>query len=134
MDDLPEKSPALDLETSNLQQQYDSLRQLVISLLILLLVVSGTFNIYLLRQLRSTSKDLTSYQPFAANVITSYQKGDGPAVEAFVRNVAEFSRTHPDFAPILAKYGIKATSFTPPVVPPANTSPAASPVKRPGGK
>ncbi len=131
MEDLPNSGPAMQVTSSPIEEQYHSLRQLVSSMLILMLVISGTFNIYLLRQWRSASKDLDNYRPFAANTVGSYQKGDGPAVEAFVRNVAEYGRTHPDFAPILAKYGIKPNTFNPPVTGPStSSSPAVPPAKK----
>jgi hypothetical protein len=130
MEDLPNSGPVVEPVASPIEEQYNSLRQLVTSMLILMIVVSGTLNIYLLRQWRSTSKDLNNYRPFAANVITSYQKGDGAAVEAFVRNVAEYGRTHPDFAPILAKYNIRPGTFNPPVSGPATSSPTAAPAPK----
>ncbi|HVV00700.1 MAG TPA: hypothetical protein VHH88_05015 [Verrucomicrobiae bacterium] len=130
MDEFSNKDAGVEVGESALQDQVNSLRQLVVSLLILLLIVSGTFNIYLLRQYRSTSKDLTAYRPFAANVVNSYQKGDGPAAEAFVRNISEYGRTHPDFEKILAKYGIKLGSVPAPVAPTAASAPASAPVKK----
>jgi hypothetical protein len=100
-----------DLENAALQGQIDSLRSIVTSLLILLFIVSGTLNIYLWRQFQTTSKDLDGFRPYAMNVLNGYQKGDGPAVEGFVRSLVEFSQKNPDFSPILIKYGLKAGQF-----------------------
>jgi hypothetical protein len=122
MDDIQDKGPVLEPEKSDLEQQLDSLRHLVTSVLILLLVVSGTFNIFLLRQYRSTAKDLDRFRPFAANVINGYSHNEGPAIESFVRSALEFGKTHKDYEQILAKYGLKQGS-----VPPPQNMPAATP-------
>ena len=107
-----------------LQTQHDALRHLVVSMLILVVVISGTLNIYLLRQWRSTSKDLAAIRPQASQMITEYQKVSGPLMDNFVKKISEYGRTHPDFAPIMAKYGLKpATPTNLPPVTPATTVP-----------
>jgi len=116
MDEIESKSAAQTSTQSSpstppsdpldLSEQYESLRHLVISVLILLLVVSGTFNIYLLRQFRYAGKDLEGFRPYAQEIMVNYQKGDGPAVENFLGRIVDYGRTHPDFAPILKKYHI----------------------------
>ena len=122
MENLETKTP-VQPAANDLQEQMDALRHLVVSLLILLVVVSGTFNIYLLRQWRTTSKDLAGIKPQAAQMIGEYQRDSGPRMADFVKKITEYGRTHPDFAPVLAKYGLKAAPATgaPPVssVPPA---------------
>ena len=127
MDELPNSGFTAEPAAPTLQQQYDSLRQLVTSMLILLLIVSGTLNIFLWRQYRYINKDLENFRPMAANVINGYNKGDGPAIDQFVRNIGEYGRTHPDIEPILTKYGIKPTTATPPATAPANPHPTALP-------
>jgi hypothetical protein len=106
---------------NDLQAQYDALRHLVVSMLILVVVISGTLNIYLLRQWRSTSKDLAGIRPQASQMIAEYQKVSGPLMNDFLKKITEYGRTHPDFAPILAKYGLKpaATTNLPPATPAA---------------
>jgi hypothetical protein len=117
MDTLENKtSPPAN--ANDLQAQYDALRHLVVSMLILVVVISGTLNIYLLRQWRSTSKDLEAVKPQAAQMIAEYQKSS-PLMENFVKKITEYGRTHADFAPIMAKYGLKPTTPTnsPPAMP-----------------
>ncbi len=106
---------------NDLQAQYDALRHLVVSMLILVVVISGTLNIYLLRQWRSTSKDLAGIRPQASQMIAEYQKVSGPLMNDFLKKITEYGRTHPDFAPILAKYGLKPAAATnlPPATPAA---------------
>ena len=123
MDNLDHQTP-VQPNLSDLQAQYDALRHLVVSILILLVVISGTLNIYLLRQWRSTSKDLAGVRPQAAQMITEFQKVSGPLMQDFVKKITEYGRTHPDFAPVLAKYGLKPASLTNPAPAiPAATSP-----------
>ena len=122
MDELENRNP-VEPDLAELQRQFDALRHLVVSILVLLVIVSGTFNIYLWRQVRSTKRDLDTWRPYASNLMSGYQKGDGQVVEAFLRNIGDYGRTHPDFAPILNKYNIRmppATGAAPTTaVPPA---------------
>ena len=127
MDNLDNKTP-LPTGADNLQAQVNALRHLVVSILILLVVMSGTFNIYLLRQWRTTSKDLAGIRPQATQMIAEYQKVSGPMMTDFVKKITEYGRTHPDFAPILAKYGIKPAALTS-TAPATAVSPIAAPKK-----
>jgi hypothetical protein len=119
MDNLDTKSPSTS-GTNELQAQYDALRHLVVSMLILVVVISATLNLYLLRQWRSTSRDLDAIRPQAAQMVRDYQTKTGPLMNDFVSKLAEYGRTHPDFLPILAKYNLK----------PATNAPAATPAPK----
>jgi hypothetical protein len=125
MDNLDTKSPTQP-GGNDLQAQVDAVRHLVVSLLILVVVISGTLNIYLLRQWRSTSKDLAAIRPQAAQMVADYQKS-APLMNDFVKRITEYGRTHADFAPILAKYNLKPATPTnappPPIAPIAPTAP-----------
>jgi hypothetical protein len=93
--DLPEENGSQDL-----QGEVASLRQQVWTLLVLMLVVSGTFSIYLMREVTYARKDLD-----AEIQLIDQSKG----MDQFVQRLGEYSRTHPDFVPILTKYGITVT-------------------------
>ena len=122
MDNLDNRTP-IQPNTNDLQAQCDALRHLVVSILILVIVISGTLNIYLLRQWRTVSKDLAGIRPQAAQMFAEYQRVSGPRTD-FVKKIKAYGLTHPDFAPILAKYGIKPAGPT--GAPPATTiAPAA---------
>jgi len=121
MDNLDNKTP-LQPNANDLQAQYDALRHLVVSILILVIVISGTLNIYLLRQWRTTSKDLVGIRQQAAQMFADYQKMSGPYTD-FLKKVTEYGRTHPDFVPILAKYNLKPAGAT--------SAPAATPKSPP---
>ncbi len=120
MDILENKMTAPGPSTE-LQAQCDSLRHLVVSILVLLIIISGTFTIYLLRQWKYTRNDLASFRPQATNAIAQYEKNRA-AMDDFVNKITDYGKTHPDFAPIMAKYGLGkpgASTATPPVVAPA---------------
>jgi hypothetical protein len=124
--DTVENKPSPQPNPNDLQAQYDALRHLVLSILILVVVISGTLNIYLLRQWRSSSKDLAAIRPQASQIIAEYQKVSGPLINDFVKKITEYGRTHPDFAPIMAKYGLKPTTLTNlPPAPPTKAAPTA---------
>ena len=84
-----------------------SLRQQIWNLLVILLVVSGTFCIYLTRQVTYAHKDLTVARQLVAN---------GQSMDKLLQGLADYSKTHPDVTALLAKHG-----FT------VNPTPAAPP-------
>jgi hypothetical protein len=124
MDGLPTQTqtPAAP-DLADLQEQFDSLHHLVVSILILSIVISGTLWIYLRRQVNATKAELEGIRPQATNIISQYDKVTGPAMDTFVARLVEYSRGHPDFAPILAKYGIKPSPAT---GAPAGTAPTGA--------
>jgi hypothetical protein len=125
MDNFESQPAASPVDQIDLRDQVESLRQLVGSLLVLLLVISGTLNLYLLRQVKGTGADLKNIRPQVAQMINEYNKISGPAITKFVGQLTEFSKTHPDFAPVLNKYirpqpgapGAAATTAAPPPAP-----------------
>lgn len=127
---------------NSIQEQVDALRHLVVTILILLVVVSGTFNIYLLRQWRSSRTDLSNIKPQVTAMIADYQKNTAPAVNEFVKKLIDYSQTDPVFAQTLAKYGIKPTAAptsvkptaTPTAAPKATSTPAAAAKPAPAKK
>jgi hypothetical protein len=128
MDNLDNKIP-LQAGDNDLQAQCDALRHLITSILILVIVISGTLNIYLLRQWKTTSKDLASIRPQATQMINEYGQKSGPLMDDFVNRITEYGRTHPDFAPILAKYNIKPVVATGVPAAAHTPTPAAKPKK-----
>ena len=127
MDNLDLKTP-VQADANDLQAQYDQLRQLIASVLILVIVISGTLGIYLLRQWQSSRKDLIAIRPQAAQMIAEYQKS-APLMGDFVKKIADYGRTHPDFAPVLARYGLRPASPTNTAPAPLGSPPAAAPKK-----
>jgi hypothetical protein len=124
MDNFETPSPTPELDHSPLQAEVDSLRQLMVSVLILLIVISGTLNIFLLRQWRSTQTEVKGLRA----MVDEYNRVNGPAISSFAARLNEFERTHPNLSPILDKYGLRPS---PTSAPPAS---AARPPTKPAKK
>ena len=116
------ESKAAGTPNEDVQEQVDSLRQTVFGLLVVCVIISGTFLIFLARQYRLVSNDLKAISPQANALIAEHTKQTGPAMQQFVTKLIDFSKTHPDFAPVLTKYGVS----NPPAAPTsaAPTAPA----------
>jgi hypothetical protein len=131
MDTLEDRAPAQPGLT-DWREQFTALRHLVVSVMVLLMVVSGTFNLYLWKRWRDASRELDGLRPQAAQIaqtVANIQKVEVPAMQDFVRKITEYGRTHPDFAPILAKYNIKPAAPTGATPATAMPLPAAPPKK-----
>jgi hypothetical protein len=128
MDEIENKSvstPALD--TPDLREEIASLRHLVGSILILMVVVSGTLTIFLRREMKNTSAQLDGFRPGATNMIAVYHKQQKPVMDDFINKITQYGQAHKDFDPILFRWGLKTNAPTPltgaPPPAPANTVP-----------
>lgn len=110
--DTVEPTPAPQGELTDLREECASLRQMLGGLLILILVISGTFNIYLWRQYRMTHAGVLMLRPQVGQLVSDYQRISLPAFNEFVKNLNDYERTHPDFSQILVKYNLKASGIT----------------------
>lgn len=94
---------------SDLELQVASLQRQVFLLLLSLIVVSSTVVFYLYYQSRIFSYDLNQYRPQAMQVIQMYQQNQS-AIENFNSALSKYAVTHPDFQPVLRKYGWSPTA------------------------
>jgi hypothetical protein len=103
---------------TELLDQLVALRHQVFTLLLALVVISGTLTVVLYRQARLTGKDIDIIKPQATQIIAAFKR-DQPSMENFVKQLTAYGVTHPDFQPILKKYGIvpQAQPAATPVVP-----------------
>lgn len=105
-------------------QQIESLRRQVFILLLALIVVSGSLATYLCYQSRLMGQSVDGIKPQAMKTIQTYNQVKAslnPAVLSnFVAQVSAYAIAHPDFRPVLQKYG-----WNPP---PATTAAPAAPV------
>ena len=129
MDNL-ENTPAVETDLTQLRAECESLRSLTSSLLVLLLVVSGTLNLFFWRQYRATKATVTEVHQLVAD----YNEHTVPAINEFLNKLIDFERKYPDFSPILSKYGVHAGTFTgvprvTAVAPSAAVPPMATPAK-----
>ena len=84
-----------------------ALKRQMFTLLVALSVVSGTLTVYLYRQASVTGKDLDAIRPQAMQIIGAFNKNQKLIVQ-FVNALGVYGQTHPDFRPVLAKYGMVA--------------------------
>ena len=93
---------------TDLMDQVVALRHQVFTLLLALVVVSGTLTFYMFIQHHRASNDLAATKPQAAQLklfIDAFRR-DEPSMTAFVNQLRAYGVTHPDFQPILKKYGL----------------------------
>jgi hypothetical protein len=99
-----------------LLDQMVALRHQVFTLLLALVVVSGTLTVFLYRQASLTGKDIAAAKPQVTQMLEAF-KHDQQAMENFVKQLTAYGVTHPDFQPILKKYGIVPPPAGSPVAP-----------------
>ena len=86
-------------------------------MLAIVVLLSGTVCAYFYRQLTYSQKDLALFRPQAQQVIEAYER-DKPILSDFLKKMTDYAATHPDFAPIAAKYGLtKAPAAAVPATP-----------------
>jgi hypothetical protein len=108
---------------ADLNSEVAALRNQVYVLLVALIVVSGTLTVYLYRQASMARKDIEAIEPQAEQIIKAFNQNQGVMVN-FVNQLVAYGQTHPDFVPVLAKYGIAPVKGIPAGAP-AGAVPAA---------
>jgi hypothetical protein len=88
---------------TELSDQIDTLRRQTLTLLLALIVVSGTLTVYLYRQASVARNDIKAIKPQAAQLIQAYNQ-NLPLIQSFVKEIVDYGAMHPDFQPILKKY------------------------------
>lgn len=119
-------------------EQLDALRHLVISMLVLVVIFSGAFNIYLWRQVKYLRQELSTVRPQATALVTEFQKTGQAQLNDFLQKCVEYGKAHPQdqtYAALMKKFHLDTLQFTnAPAVAPAvpATSPAtgAAPKKK----
>ena len=105
------ENPGLEArEEADLARQFRSLHQLFLVTLGVLIVFSGSVNIFLLRQVSYTRKDLENLRPQVGQLVAEYQKTAEPLIKSMVSSFQSFARANPDFNAILGKYNLANTS------------------------
>lgn len=107
----PEMDPTPSVE---LTDQITALRRQMLTLLLALIVVSGTLAVYLWYQSRITGKEINDVvRPQAIQIVQMYKQRSS-VMEKLVPQLVAYGQTHPDFQPILKKYGIPLTNSVAP--------------------
>lgn len=94
---------------SEISAQIAGLRRQAFTLLLALIIVSGTLTVFLYRQASLTRRDIAAVKPQATQIIQAFTQ-NSPNIQNFIKQLAAFGVTHPDFRPILQKYGIVPTN------------------------
>jgi hypothetical protein len=115
MNDTETSSPA---QHSDLESQVALLQKQVFLLLLALIVVSATVVFYLWYQSRILISDYTQYQKQATEVIKAYN-GNKMAIDGLTQQLTTYGQTHPEFQPVLRKYGLMGPSGMVPTPQPA---------------
>jgi hypothetical protein len=91
---------------SGVSEQIAALQHQVFTLMLVLVVVSGTFVAYVYYQSRQLSKTIELTRQQAAQIAKVYNQ-DFPVVQALVKQLAAYGQAHPDFQQaVLKKYNI----------------------------
>ena len=101
----PNESP--DFSGSDLKDQIAALQRQVFSLLLALIVVSGTVTVYLYRQASITRKDMEVFRPQAEQFINNFNQNRG-LMQNFVNQLNAYGQTHPEVEQILIRNGFAA--------------------------
>ncbi|MHB8521504.1 MAG: hypothetical protein ACYDH9_12205 [Limisphaerales bacterium] len=116
-DNTPNPAAAGELSLSALNQAYRTLRVQFLAVLLTLVILCGSLNIYLLRQVSLVRRDLEANRPVVEKIVAEYVRSGEPTIKDFLNKLEVFSKTHPDFRPILAKYVNSSDTATVPVQP-----------------
>jgi hypothetical protein len=109
-----ELHPTENSELADLRRQFGRLQQALISALVLVIVISGALNLFLLRQVKYSRTDLALIRPEAENLMAEYTKTGAPALAEIIKQFTAYGRTHSNFRPILIKYKLLKPSETNP--------------------
>lgn len=101
-----------DANVRRLQEEVRSLRTLLICALAVMLLFSACINTYLTRQARMIKAQVDE----AEKVVAEFGSFGAPWANNFWNKLLDYSKTHPDFTPIIEKYRPYITA------PPQNTS------------
>lgn len=97
---------------SDLRAEISALRSQLVTMMLALIVISGTLTAYLYCQASVLGKDYNVSKRLVDNVNQST-----PLVVNFINQLAAYSKTHPDIQPLLAKYGVGPNGIPVPAAP-----------------
>jgi hypothetical protein len=131
MNEIEKKEPTAP-EPNGLQAQLDALQRQVTLLMAALVISSATFCVYMGLMMRRAQHDLKSTKEIAIPNIQFHQKQKSDFA-AFAAKLADYGKSHPDFAPIINKYRISVSTNVPPkgATAPQNPQPAPTQPSQP---
>ena len=102
-----------------LEAQVSSLQTLAVLTLMAGLLLSAGVNFFLFREVSIVRKDLDASQ----RIVDDYETTRKPLINAFVTRLQGYAQSHPDFQPMLQKYGIPLSPSPQSPQPAASTAP-----------
>lgn len=87
-----------------LQAEVELLRKTLTATLFIMLVIACSFVFALRKQMGIVREDLVMIRPQLVQAMEQYEKNEKPQVKAFLINLQNYAKTHPDYAPIFSKY------------------------------
>jgi hypothetical protein len=124
MDNVENQTPSSQPQPADLRAQVDSLAQMVSSLLVLTIILSGTLNIFFWHQYQAKRAEVNILNQFINEFNNTQQ-----IRKEFVARLLDFEKKNPDFSPIVQKYNLR--DALPALAP---SSPASAPAKPPANK
>lgn len=97
--------PLPEPQASDLKSELTNVYHLLLSTLVLLILITGAFCLFMLFQVRTLSFDIQNTRVAWTNAMAQYQN-NAPIMEDVTRKFQEFARSNSDFASILTRYGI----------------------------
>ncbi|MDB6055737.1 MAG: hypothetical protein JWN25_3260 [Verrucomicrobiales bacterium] len=109
MNDILEQAPAPNSgseEVRELRNVVAGLKKLLTIALLLLLVLTGSYNLIAMRLMLSARKDLNTVQPKVSAMVQQYETVQGPIIQSFYSNLIMYAKSHPQFTPVLIQNGV----------------------------
>jgi hypothetical protein len=120
----PASAPAT---VEDLQRRYESLQTLFHAALVALIILSLGVSLFILKQMRLLSAQLTEQRPMVSRLMADYQKTSEPLIRRFTSALDRFAVSNRDFQPILEKYRpVLKDYFTAAPASPSTTAPAST--------
>ena len=110
-----ETKPGEGTELTEISEKCAELERRATMLQIALILVSLSLAFFVGVQVRRAGKDLEGVRPQLAQFMEANKKQD-PMLQTLAQKLVDFGRSHPDFTPIVMKYGLNtnATLLNPP--------------------
>lgn len=107
------------------EDRFEALQKLFFAMLVAVLIMSLSLNVFLVRQTIFARTDLETVRLQMNLLNANYQKFEEPQIRGFVNALIGFGQTNPDFVPILTKYKLPLTPIPsgPAAVSPAPVAP-----------
>ena len=103
------------------------LRNLFVGTLAALLLVSGSFMLFMYVQMGMVRGQLAEQRPAVLKAVQDYKQISVPLIQKFSTKIQAYAATHPDFRPIWQKYEPSLNDVTGnPSVTPVSPQPAAT--------